>query len=365
MNKGASRIEALAGELKRSGARAFLASSPITMGYLHGFFEEGGERLLILAVNADGRTRMICPGLTETQARRCGLQDIRAWRDGEDPLILMHDLAKDWDLETARIAVDDDLAAARLLELQRLLPQACFQAGQSCLSALMRVKGEEEIQLLREAGRIADAAFQSVLGRIHVGQTETDVAGMVLEAMRRLGGVPAFCIAATGANSAEPHHHSDGTPLQAGDSLILDFGCSVSGYLSDITRTVSMGRASRELRDVYGHVLEAHRKARAAIREGLPCQEIDRAARRVIVQAGYGPQFMHRTGHGIGLRGHEEPFIIEGNTQPLASGNCFSVEPGIYMPGRFGVRIENCVVCTPQGHESFNAEPSPVLVELG
>lgn len=365
MGEHTSRIASLAGQMRGQGVAAFLASSPITLGYLHGFFEAGGERLLLLAIGADGRTRMICPGLTETQARRCGIEDVRPWRDGEDPLRLVRELADDWGLDRGRIAVDDDLAAARLLELQHLLPQAVFQAGQALMATLMRVKGADELRLLREAGRIADETFDAVRGEIRAGQTEIEVAGRILETMRRMGGEPAFCIAAAGANSAEPHHHSDGTVLREGDALILDFGCSVSGYLSDITRTVCVGRANDELREVYRIVVEAHHAGRAAIRPGVPCQAIDRAARRVIAEAGHGPRFMHRTGHGIGLRGHEEPYLVEGNTQPLAPGHCFSVEPGIYLPGRFGVRIENCVVCTKDGHESLNAEPPSEVIEVG
>jgi Xaa-Pro aminopeptidase len=360
-----TRIRQFAAKLQERGIGAFFASTPITMGYLHGFFEDGYERLLLLAVGADGATRLICPGLTETQARRCGLQDIRPWRDGEDPLALVRELAKDWGLERGVIAVDDDLAAARLLELQAALPGAVFQAGQPVLSTLMRTKGPEELRLLREAGRIADEAFLAVLGGIRAGMTELEAAALLLDAMRRLGGVPAFCIAAAGANSAEPHHGSDGTVLKRGDALILDFGCSVDGYLSDITRTVSLGPAGEDLRAVYRIVLDAHKAGRAAIRPGAPCQDIDRAARRVIAEAGYGPQFMHRTGHGIGMRGHEEPYIIEGNTTALVPGNCFSVEPGIYLPGRFGVRIENCVACTGDGHLSLNAEPPETVIEVG
>lgn len=365
MDQKTHRIQQLACGLKARGLAAFLASSPITMGYLKDFFEEGGERLLLLAICADGRTRMICPGLTETQARRSGIQDVRSWRDGEDPLRLVVELARDWGLDRARLAVDDDLAAARLLELQAALPGATFLAGQAVMAELMRIKGEDELALLREAGRIADGAFQALLGQIRPGMTEAEVSSLILETMRKQGGAPTFCIAAAGANSAEPHHHSDGTVLKDGDALILDFGCSVSGYLSDITRTVCVGRASDELREVYRIVLESHRAGRAAVRPGVPCQDIDRAARRVIAEAGYGPHFMHRTGHGIGLRGHEAPYIIEGNVEPLATGHCFSIEPGIYLPGRFGVRIENCVACTEAGHASLNAEPPAGVIEVG
>jgi Xaa-Pro aminopeptidase len=361
----AIRIQQLAQHLKARGLNAFLASSSITMGYLHGFFEEGYERLLLLAISAEGQVRMICPGLTETQARRSGITDVRPWNDGQDPLALVRELARDWGFGEGRLAVDDDLAAARLLELQHLLPRASFQAGQAVMAELMRNKNDEELHLLREAGRIADEAFHAVLGKIRTGMTEQDVTGLILEAMRRLGGVPGFCIAAAGANSAEPHHHSDGTVLRQGDALILDFGCSMDGYNSDITRTVALGHASPELREVYAIVLKAHQAARAAIRPGIPCQEIDRAARKVITDAGYGPQFMHRTGHGIGMRGHEEPYITEGNARPLEAGHCFSIEPGIYLPGRFGVRIENCVACTSDGHMSLNEEPPENVIELG
>ena len=359
------RLEQLADALRRAGIDALLCSSPITMGYLHGFFEGGHERFLTLAVHRDGRSCLICPGLTETQARRCGIEEIRAWKDGEDPLALFRNLAEGWGLAAGVVAVDDDMPAAQLLAIQGVLPRAGFRPGQPVLAQLMRTKGAGELEHLLHAGRIADEALPLTLARIRPGMTELEVAGMLLEDMRRLGGTPTFCIAAAGANSAEPHHGSDDTRLQEGDALILDFGCGVAGYQSDVTRTVAVGRAPEELREVYGIVLKAHRAARARIEPGATCQDVDRAARKVIGDCGYGPFFMHRTGHGIGLRGHEEPYITEGNQQPLAPGHCFSIEPGIYLPGRFGVRIENCVACTANGHLSLNQEPPANLVELG
>jgi Xaa-Pro dipeptidase len=358
------RLERLAWELRQADLGAFCGSSPITMGYLHGFFEEGGERFLTLIVTREGRTGLICPALTETQARRCGIREVFPWKDGEDSLALLTKLAQDWGLEAGTMAVDSDMAAAQLLAMQAVLPRVSFKPGQPLMSCLMRTKTEAELELLLKAGRIADEAFPIASSRMRPGMTELEAAGLLLEAMRQLGGVPTFCIAAAGANSAEPHHHSDGTRLKEGDALILDFGCSVAGYQSDITRTVALGRASGELKEIYDIVLRAHLAGRAAIQAGVPCQEIDRAARKVITEAGYGPQFMHRTGHGIGLRGHEEPYIIDGNALPLVPGHCFSVEPGIYLPGRFGVRIENCVTCTADGHRSLNAEPHPGVLEI-
>ncbi|HWQ09165.1 MAG TPA: aminopeptidase P family protein [Holophaga sp.] len=358
------RLEDLRRELVRAGKSAYLGASPITMGYLQGFWEGGGERFLLLAVHADGRTCMICPGLSATQAARCGIADVRPWNDGEDPLALFAELAGEWGIREGRLVVDNDMGAWQVLAMQAVLPRADFAPGHPVMSPVMRRKSPVEIACLLEVGRIADEAFTDVLGSIHIGMAEQDVARLVLDTMGRLGGSPTFCIAAAGVNSAEPHHHSDGTLLQEGDALILDFGCAVDGYQSDITRTVVLGAPDDELARVYGIVHAAHMAGRRAVRPGLPGQDVDRAARGVIEAAGFAPRFMHRTGHGIGLRGHEEPYIIEGNGQGLAAGECFSIEPGIYLPGRFGVRVENCVVCTAEGHRSLNAEPSPVLLAV-
>ncbi|HTQ10627.1 MAG TPA: M24 family metallopeptidase, partial [Fimbriimonadaceae bacterium] len=226
-------------------------------------------------------------------------------------------------------------------------------------------KDAEELGLLRKAGKIADDAFDAVRLKIKAGMTELEVDQMLQDAMRGFGGRPAFCIVATGPASAEPHHLSDSTVIEEGHMVVLDFGCSVEGgYMSDITRTVFVGKPSEEAKKVYDIVYRSQAAGRAAIRAGVAPQDVDRAARKVIADAGYGEYFVHRTGHGLGMRGHEEPFIIEGNEEPLEPGQCFSVEPGIYLPGRFGVRIENIVAATSDGHESMNREPSETLIEV-
>lgn len=359
------RIDLLAEQLRSDGVDAIFTCTPITMGYLHGFHEGGGERFLTLAVRADGSTRMICPGLSATQARRSGIEDVRPWNDGEDPAAHFRQLADDWNLRSAIIAVEDDMPAYMLLQMQDALPAALLKPGQQIISRLMRVKEPFEIELMRRAGKIADDALPAAIRAIKPGATELDVEEALMTEMRRLGGRPNFCIVATGANGAEPHHASDGTKIKDGDVVVLDYGCIVNGYLSDITRTVCCGAASDEAKRIYDIVLQAHHAGRTVIRPGVPCQDVDRAARKVIDGAGYGEFFMHRTGHGIGMRGHEEPFIIEGNELPLAPGHCFSVEPGIYLPGKFGVRIENIVTCTENGLDSLNAEPANSLVEIG
>jgi len=356
------RVDRLSRELAEDGVDAFFVSSAVSLGYLTGMHEAGGERLLIFAVGRDGRTRMIAPALSATQAGRMGIADVRPWRDGENPMVHVDDLGRDWNLRSAVIAVDDDMPASYLLALQEALPAALFRTGQPVLSRLMRIKDQSELDLMRRAGRIADEALPAALAACTQGVTERELASILTAEMLRLGGTPTFAIVAAGANGAEPHHHSDDTPIREGDVVVLDFGCQVEGYNSDITRTIACGHATEEAREVYRLVFTAHQAARAAIRPGVPAEAIDRAAREVIARAGHGERFMHRTGHGIGLRIHEEPYIIEGNASPLEVGNCFSVEPGVYLPGQFGVRIENIVAVTSDGHESLNAEPSPELI---
>jgi Xaa-Pro dipeptidase len=358
-------MDKLAAALADEGIDAFFATSPITMGYLRGYHESGHERFLTMAINADGRVRLICPALSESQARRVGIEDIAAWRDGEDPLVHLEQLAEEWNLKSGILAVDDDMAAQMLLKMQATLPAALFRPGQLVLSKLMRNKDAEELALLRKAGKIADDAFDALLPKIRAGFTELELDQMLQDEMRRLGGKPVFCIVAAGAAGAEPHHLSDSSVIRDGDVVVLDFGCSVEGgYMSDITRVVCVGKASDEAKKVYDIVYRSQAAGRAAIRSGVAAQEVDRAARRVIEDAGYGEFFVHRTGHGLGMRGHEEPYMVEGNTDLLEPGQVFSVEPGIYLPGSFGVRIENIVAATAAGHESLNREPSSTLVEV-
>ncbi len=360
----ASRVKRLAKSLGENGADAFFASHTVSMEYLQGFAEDGFERFLTLAIRGTGEVVLICPALSATKAKRCGIKDIRSWKDAEDPLELFRGLAEEWNLRSGIIFVDGFMPSMMLLPMQEILPAALFKSGHSVLSGVMRKKDDDELALLRTAAHIADSALQPALQQLKPGMSELQFDGILRNEMQRKGGKPTFCIIAAGANSAEPHHESDDTPIMEGDVLLCDYGCSVEGYNSDTTRVVSMGRVSEEAHRVYAAVFEAQRVAREAIKAGVPAEDIDRAARQSIESAGYGEYFIHRTGHGIGLREHEEPYIVEGAKDPLAVGECFSIEPGIYLPGKFGVRIENIVTPTLHGHESLNADPSERLIEI-
>lgn len=360
----ASRIASLASALSVFGYDAFFAQTPVSMGYLHGLHEDAHERFLTMAISVRGEMALIAPALSETQARRCGITDIRTWRDGDDPGDLFEELAGEWGLESSILAVDDHMPAQMLLKMQSILPAALFKPGGSVLASLMKRKDPGEIELLKRAARIADQAFIEVAPKIREGMTELEVEELLVGAMKSGGGGPFFCIVAAGPNAAEPHHLSDSTRIRNGDVLLLDFGCDVEGYKSDITRTVSVGEAEEEAQEVYRIVHRAHLAGRSAARPGVTGEEVDRVARKVIEDAGYGEWFFHRLGHGIGMQGHEEPNIVTGNRDPLEPGNVFSIEPGIYLPGRFGVRIENIVAVTEDGNESLNDEPSPSLISV-
>jgi Xaa-Pro aminopeptidase len=351
--------------LADGGIDCYLACMPISMGYLAGFFESGGERLLVLAVRPEGEPAMIVPALSKTHASATGIQDIRSWSDGEDPYKLFEDLSNEWRLQTAVIGVDDETPACYLLEMQRVLPAALFKCAGDEMALLRKRKSAEELALMRRAAHIADAAVGDVLASAPLGKTETAIASIINSAMTDRGGSPTFCIVAAGANGAEPHHVSGRGELKYGDVVVMDWGCSLEHYLSDTTRTICVGRASDEAKAVYRIVREAHMAAREVVRPGIACEEVDKAARAVIEAAGYGEYFIHRTGHGIGLMGHEPPHMVKGSVSLLEEGQCFSVEPGIYLPGRFGVRIENIVAVTSDGHESLNSEPAIELIEVG
>jgi Xaa-Pro aminopeptidase len=361
-----SRIESLANVLLRENVAAYFAATPVSLGYLTGFFEDGGERFLALGINSRGEETLICPKLSEEQAKREGIASTRPWTDSENPLALFHHLAAEWDLGEARIAVDNKMSAAMLLRMQRVVPNAEFVEGEAILAQLRRRKEAAELESLREAARIADDTFNEVFPQIKAGMTETELADQLLQGMKRRGGKPTFSIVAAGKNGAEPHHLTDDTPLQAGDVVVIDFGCSVKGYQSDITRTVAVEQVSEEAAEAYRKVHDAHMAGRRHIMPGASAESVDQATRKVLEDAGLGDYFVHRTGHGIGLEGHEPPFIVEGNVQELVKGDCFSIEPGVYLPGKFGIRIENIVLATANGHESLNEEPSPqILVTSG
>ena len=271
-----------------------------------------------------------------------------------------------------RVAVSDDLPARHLLRLQERLGDVRLELGSAITSELRIVKDPDEIALLTEAAHAADRVVGQIAAGRLVGRTEADVAREVRERLVAEGHDEAhFAIVGSGPNSASPHHEASDRVIAAGEPIVLDIGGSVAGYGSDITRTlwVTGGDAGNgpdeRFRHLYGVLHGAQAAATKAVRPGVTPEAVDAAARRPIEAEGYGEAFFHRTGHGIGLEAHEEPYVIAGNREPLREGMAFSVEPGIYLVGEYGARIEDIVVCGPDGPIALNEAPRELYVVDG
>jgi Xaa-Pro aminopeptidase len=247
--------------------------------------------------------------------------------------------------------------------LQTAVPGADWTSSNDVMRALRMSKDAYEIERLTEVSRLTDEAWgEFVEGGPISGLTETQTMARLAELTKAKGLGEIWGICASGPNAASPHHHTGDRVIQEGDSVIFDWGGILDGYHSDITRTVFIGAPSEEQRKVYEIVMRANQATFDATKPGVPCEDLDKAARDVITAAGYGPAFLHRVGHGLGLDVHEEPYLVGGNKMPLAVGMCFSDEPGIYLEGKFGVRIEDAVICTDTGAKRLNEASREITV---
>jgi Xaa-Pro aminopeptidase len=242
-----------------------------------------------------------------------------------------------------------------VLGLQQALPQSSYVSMTAALPMLRAIKDAAELQRLTAAGAAADESLEEIVKVRFEGRRESEIGADLAALLRKHGHSQVdFIVVGSGSNGADPHHEVSERVIQAGDMIVLDFGGLKDGYGSDTTRTVHVGEPSDEEQKVFDIVRAAQQAGFEAVRPGIACQEVDRAARKVIADAGYGEYFIHRTGHGIGLTTHEPPYMIEGETHLLQPGMCFSIEPGIYLPDRFGVRIEDIVTVTEDGGRRLN-----------
>jgi Xaa-Pro aminopeptidase len=327
-----------------------------------------GERLVALLLPSEGEPRFLVPEMNVAQAaiNAAGVARVQGWGDAEGYAEPLRAACRELGWSKGELAADDEMRAAFLLDWQSVCPEARFDRASRVLQPLRCRKTTDELAELRRAGEVADGVIAAAHAACVPGASEVEVARSVTDAMYQLD--PACrvygCILASGPNSALPHHETGSRALEAGDVVILDYGCSLNGYHSDITLTVSLGPAADEVHRVHQVVWEAQQRALEVIRPGVPAEQVDRAARSVIDAAGYGDCFIHRTGHGIGLQVHEPPYLVAGNGAPLEEGMTFSVEPGIYLPGRFGVRLEVIVAVGPDGAELLNLPSPPRITEL-
>ncbi|MER5888248.1 aminopeptidase P family protein [Streptomyces sp. NPDC001941] len=312
------------------------------------------ERLTVLVLAAGRDPVLVVPTLEAPDAAKApgaGALTLRDWTDGTDPYAATAPLLD----AGGRFAVSDNAWAMHLLGLQRELPGTSYAALTAVLPMLRAVKDAPELARIEAAGAAADEAYGEIVKVRFAGREENEVAADLAALLVRFGHSQVdFTVVGSGPNGANPHHEAGSRVIEHGDMVVLDFGGLKHGYGSDTTRTVHVGEPTEEERRVHDVVREAQQAGFEAVRPGAACQDVDRAARAVIDAAGYGEYFIHRTGHGIGVTTHEPPYMIEGEEQPLVPGMCFSIEPGIYLPGRFGVRIEDIVTVTGDGGRRFN-----------
>jgi Xaa-Pro aminopeptidase len=348
------RIDRAAKETEAADLAALLVTPSADLLYLTGYDPPPLERLTCLLITPGSDPVLLVPQLERPRALASTVGeriDIVAWRDGEDPYAALAPLLPD----EGRLGATDQMWAVHLLGAQRLHPSAEFVPGSGVLAKLRSVKDAFELELLSRAARGADQAFRHLAETRLEGQREEEVAVLLASLLRETGhDEVSFTIVASGANGASPHHEPGGRSIRAGDPVVLDFGGRVGGYCSDISRTVCVGVPPKGFQEVYDVVREAQDEAFRAVRPGVSGMEIDAVAREVIERAGYGERFIHRTGHGIGLETHEAPYISPENEEPLEPGMCFSIEPGIYLEGVFGVRIEDIVTVTEVGGNRLN-----------
>jgi Xaa-Pro aminopeptidase len=312
------------------------------------------ERLTLLVISPARPPAMIVPILERPDAEGApgaSAVALRDWTDGSDPYAEAAPLLDDG----GRYAISDSAWAMHLLGLQQRLPASSYVAMTAELPMLRAVKAEDELERLAAAGAAADASFEAIVHVRFAGRRETEVAADLADLLREHGHSQVeFTLVGSGPNGANPHHDAGERTIGEGDMVVLDFGGLKDGYGSDITRSVHVGEPTAEEREVFELVRAAQQAGFEAVRPGVACQEVDRAARKVITDAGYGEYFIHRVGHGIGLTTHEPPYMVEGETRALEPGMCFSIEPGIYLRDRFGVRIEDIVAVTADGGRRLN-----------
>ena len=361
----AGRLQVVAEAVRDAGLSALLLTPGPDLRYVTGYDAKQLERLTCLAIPAsgDGEPFLLVPRLElkAAQASPASGQSIEilTWGETEDPFWMIKKRLGD----LASAGLSDRMWALHVLQFAKTFHHAELRLASTILSPLRIRKTQAEVEALREAGQAIDRVHAKVPGWLRPGLTEREVGAKIAEAILGEGLVQVdFVIVGSGPNAASPHHEVSDRILRNGDVVVVDIGGTMpSGYCSDCTRTYAIGAPPAEFTSYYEVLREAQDAACQAAGPGVTAESVDRAARHIIADAGYGEWFIHRTGHGIGLESHEDPYIVEGNDTELQPGMAFSVEPGIY-PGPHGARIEDIVVCTGDGYERLNNVPRELVV---
>ncbi len=369
----ADRLHSAREAVRLAGVDALLVTPGADLRYLTGYNAHATERLTCLVLPADGDPLLVVPMLERplVEASPAGSLDlgVAGWPETDDPYaVVAAHLRAALGRSPERVALGNRMWAEQALRLRDALSGSELALAGSVLRGLRMVKSAAEVEALRRAGQAIDRVHTRMADWLRVGRTEREIGSDIAAAILEEGHVSAdFTIVGSGPNGASPHHELSDRVVRAGDVVVVDIGgTTAEGYCSDNTRTyVCGGPPPAEVADYYAVLHQAQLAGTAAVRPGVTPHEVDAAARDVIAAGGYGEFFIHRTGHGIGLEGHEEPYIVAGNSEPLQAGMAFSIEPGIYLPGRHGARLEDIVVCTPDGVDLLNAVDRGLVVLPG
>lgn len=358
----APRLNNVQARLAELGLNAVVLGPTDSMKYLYGFHPKPDERPCFVVVSAAGAA-LLMPELNAAEAKQYIAAPMYEYADEDGPHAALKQLFADLRVEPGKIAVDEEMRTDFTLLVLGELPGSTPVLAETVIGYLRIRKDEAEIAELIRNARIADKGMEAAFAAMKPGMTEREVADIITDAFLAEGADrAAFTIVGAGPNGAFPHHHTGQTKLQAGESVLLDIGAVSGLYVSDITRMAFLGEPSEEYQKVHDIVEKAVQAGLAAVRPGVRASEVDKAARDVITAAGYGEYFTHRTGHGLGMAGHEAPYITATSDVVLETGMVFSIEPGIYLPGKFGVRLEEIVVVREAGAEIFSELPREVRV---
>lgn len=359
------RIQRAQQVMRETSVTALLVGPSADLRYLTGYHALSLERLTLLVVPADGEPTLVIPELEMPRAMASGVTEnvrVVTFDETHDPVSDIARSLVDVFGPTLRIAVQDRLWTTFTLRLQHAMPDATWVQGSDIMQRLRIIKTDAEVTALRGAAEAIDAVHAQVPDLLRAGRTETEVGRDLAELILVDHDAVNFVIVASGPNGASPHHETSSRTIEEGDAVVVDIGGTRNGYCSDMTRDYAVGHLPDGYAHLHAVLEEAQHAACETVAPGVPAEAVDAAARDHIAGAGYGEWFIHRTGHGIGVEEHEEPWIVAGNAQILEAGMAFSVEPGIYIPDRYGARIEDIVVVTANGVDRLNRRPREVVV---
>lgn len=368
-----ARVEKAQRLLTENKIEALILDSGTSLQYFTGISWWPSERPMVAIIPASGDVRYICPGFEETRLRELIIigKDVYAWQEDESPYKQMARALKDARVQSGNVGVEERLRFFILNGVRKEASHLSYVIGDPVTMPCRMIKSSAELSLMQKAADITSAAIKFGITQLHEGMTQGELSSIIDSAQSKLGGQPGFSLALFGESSAFPHGSTKPRTLKKGDIVLMDCGCSVENYSSDITRTIVFGaEPTKRQQEIWKLEQQAQAAGFAAAKIGAACEEVDSAARKIITDAGFGPEYKlpglpHRTGHGIGMDVHEWGNMVKGNKQVLQPGMCFSIEPTISIPGEFGVRLEDCVYMTERGPAWFSKTSKSIAEPFG